>query len=235
MVQGRVAKRRILSGPVGSGSAPTLRAAMKRIVILISGRGSNMQAIVQACAEQAWPARVVAVVANRPGAAGLVYAAERGISTAVVDHKAFGQRDGFDDALAAAINIHQPDLLLLAGFMRILGAAFVSRYEGRMLNIHPSLLPAFPGLHTHRRALAAGCKAVGATVHFVTPQIDHGPIVMQSVVPVRPADDEHTLSARVLASEHLIYPLAVRWFVQGQLRVRDGLVSHTAGASQLLV
>ena len=235
MVQGRVAKHRILSGPVGSGSAPTLRAAMKRIVILISGRGSNMQAIVQACAEQAWPARVVAVVANRPGAAGLVYAAERGISTAVVDHKAFGQRDGFDDALAAAINIHQPDLLLLAGFMRILGAAFVSRYEGRMLNIHPSLLPAFPGLHTHRRALAAGCKAVGATVHFVTPQIDHGPIVMQSVVPVRPADDEHTLSARVLASEHLIYPLAVRWFVNGMLQVQDGVVTHTGSASQLLV
>ena len=194
-----------------------------------------MQAIVQACAEQGWPAQVVAVVANRPGAAGLDYAAERGISTAVVDHEAFDQRDGFDDALAATINIHQPDLLLLAGFMRILGAAFVSRYEGRMLNIHPSLLPAFPGLHTHRRALAAGCKAVGATVHFVTPQIDHGPIVMQSVVPVRPADDEHTLSARVLASEHLIYPLAARWFVNGMLEVQDGVVTHTAGASQLLV
>jgi phosphoribosylglycinamide formyltransferase-1 len=119
--------------------------------------------------------------------------------------------------------------------MRILGSAFVQRFEGRMLNIHPSLLPSFPGLHTHRRALAAGCKAVGATVHFVTPELDHGPIVMQSVVPVRPGDDEHTLAARVLATEHMIYPLAVRWFVQGQLQVRDGLVSHAAGASQLLV
>ena len=208
---------------------------MKRIVILISGRGSNMEAIVQACAEQAWPAQVVAVLANRPGAGGLQFAAARGIATAVVDHKSFPTREGFDTALADAIDAFAPDLLLLAGFMRILGAAFVRRYEGRMLNIHPSLLPAFPGLHTHRRALEAGCKAVGATVHFVTPELDHGPIVMQSVVPVRPGDDEHALAARVLATEHMIYPLAVRWFVQGQLQVRDGLVSHAAGASQLLV
>jgi phosphoribosylglycinamide formyltransferase-1 len=208
---------------------------MKRIVILISGRGSNMEAIVQACAEQAWPAQVVAVLANRPGAAGLEFAAARGIDTVVVDHKAFAVRGDFDTALAQAIEGFAPDLLLLAGFMRILGSAFVQRFEGRMLNIHPSLLPSFPGLHTHRRALAAGCKAVGATVHFVTPELDHGPIVMQSVVPVRPGDDEHTLAARVLATEHMIYPLAVRWFVQGQLQVRDGLVSHAAGASQLLV
>ena len=208
---------------------------MKRIVILISGRGSNMEAIVQACAEQAWPAQVVAVLANRPGAGGLQFAAARGIATAVVDHKAFSTREEFDTALADAIDAFAPDLLLLAGFMRILGSAFMRRYEGRMLNIHPSLLPAFPGLHTHRRALEAGCKAVGATVHFVTPELDHGPIVMQSVVPVRPGDDEHALAARVLATEHMIYPLAVRWFVQGQLQVGDGLVSHTAGASQLLV
>jgi len=208
---------------------------MKRIVILISGRGSNMEAIVQACAEQAWPAQVVAVLANRPSAAGLEFAAARGIDTVVVDHKAFAVRGDFDTALARAIEGFAPDLLLLAGFMRILGSAFVQRFEGRMLNIHPSLLPSFPGLHTHRRALAAGCKAVGATVHFVTPELDHGPIVMQSVVPVRPGDDEHTLAARVLATEHMIYPLAVRWFVQGQLQVRDGLVSHAAGASQLLV
>ena len=208
---------------------------MTRIAILISGRGSNMEAIVQACAEQGWPAQVVAVLANRPGAAGLRFAAAHGIGTAVVDHKAYADREDFDAALAGAIDAFAPDLLLLAGFMRILGRAFVRRYEGRMLNIHPSLLPAFPGLHTHRRALAAGCKAVGATVHFVTPELDHGPIVIQGVVPVRPGDDEVALSARVLATEHMIYPLAVRWFVQGQLRVRDGLVSHTAGASQLLV
>ena len=208
---------------------------MTRIVILISGRGSNMEAIVQACAEQGWQAQVVAVLANRPGAAGLRFAAAHGIGTAVVDHKAYADREDFDAALAGAIDAFAPDLLLLAGFMRILGRAFVRRYEGRMLNIHPSLLPAFPGLHTHRRALAAGCKAVGATVHFVTPELDHGPIVIQGVVPVRPGDDEVALSARVLATEHMIYPLAVRWFVQGQLRVRDGLVSHTAGASQLLV
>ena len=208
---------------------------MTRIAILISGRGSNMEAIVQACAEQGWPAQVVAVLANRPGAAGLRFGAAHGIGTAVVDHKAYADREDFDAALAGAIDAFAPDLLLMAGFMRILGRAFVRRYEGRMLNIHPSLLPAFPGLHTHRRALAAGCKAVGATVHFVTPELDHGPIVIQGVVPVRPGDDEVALSARVLATEHMIYPLAVRWFVQGQLRVRDGLVSHTAGASQLLV
>jgi phosphoribosylglycinamide formyltransferase-1 len=138
-------------------------------------------------------------------------------------------------ALAAAIDRHAPDLVLLAGFMRVLGEAFVRRYEGRMLNIHPSLLPAFPGLHTHRRALEAGCKAVGATVHFVTPELDHGPIVMQSVVPVQAGDDESTLAARVLATEHVIYPLAVRWFVEGRLRIQDGIVSHVAGASQVLL
>lgn len=208
---------------------------MKRIVILISGRGSNMEAIVRACAEQAWPAQVVAVVANRPGAGGLQFAADQGIAAVLVDHKAHASREAFDAALAEAIDAFAPDLLLLAGFMRILGPAFVRRYEGRLLNIHPSLLPAFPGLHTHRKALAAGCKAVGATVHFVTPELDHGPIAMQSVVAVRPGDDEQVLAARVLATEHMIYPLVVRWFVQGQLQVRDGIVSHTAGASQLLV
>ena len=208
---------------------------MTRIVILISGRGSNMEAIVQACAEQGWPAQVVAVLANRPGAAGLRFAAAHGIGTAVVDHKAYADREDFDAALAGAINAFAPDLLLLAGFMRVLGRAFVRRYEGRMLNIHPSLLPAFPGLHTHRRALQAGCKAVGATVHFVTPELDHGPIVMQSVVPVRPGDDEDALAARVLATEHVIYPLAVRWSVEGRLELRDGIVRHRGGASQLLV
>ena len=206
-----------------------------RIVILISGRGSNMQAIVQRCAEQAWPASVVAVLADRPTAAGLAFAQARGIATGVVDHKAHAERSAFDDALDVAIAAHSPDLVLLAGFMRILGVAFVRRYQGRLLNIHPSLLPAFPGLHTHRRALQAGCQAVGATVHFVTPELDHGPIVMQSVVAVHPGDDEHTLAARVLATEHVIYPQSVHWFVQGKLSVQDGRVRHADGVSQVLV
>jgi phosphoribosylglycinamide formyltransferase 1 len=211
---------------------------MKRIVILISGRGSNMQAIVKSCAEQGWPAQVVAVIANRADAAGLAFAAAQGIATAVVDHQAFashGGREAFDAALADRIDSFKPDLLVLGGFMRILGAAFVQRYTGRLLNIHPSLLPAFPGLHTHRRALQAGCQAVGATVHFVTAELDHGPIVMQSVVPVRAGDDERTLAVRVLATEHLIYPQAVRWFVQDQLRIEGGLVRQLDDASQILI
>jgi phosphoribosylglycinamide formyltransferase-1 len=208
---------------------------MQRIVILISGRGSNMEAIVQRCASEGWPAQVVAVLSNRPDAAGLQFAAARGVATEVVDHKAFATREAFDNELARTIDSFRPDLVLQAGFMRILGAAFVQRYAGRLLNIHPSLLPAFTGLHTHRRALAAGCKAVGATVHFVTPELDSGPIVMQSVVPVRAGDDEATLAARVLASEHVIYPLAVRWFVEGKLHVDAGIVRHRDGASQLLV
>lgn len=208
----------------------------KRIVILISGRGSNMEAIHQRCAEQGWPAQVVAVIANRPQAAGLAWAARHGIATEVVDHKRYPAREAFDDALAEAIDFHRPDLVVLAGFMRVLGADFVQHYAGRLLNIHPSLLPAFPGLHTHRRALEAGCKAVGATVHFVTPELDHGPIVMQSVVPVRAGDDEDALAARVLATEHVIYPLAVRWFVDGKLRIDEtGRVTQTDGASQVLI
>jgi phosphoribosylglycinamide formyltransferase-1 len=208
---------------------------MKRIAILISGRGSNMEAIVQRCAQERWPAEVVAVIANRPQAAGLTFAREHGIATAVVDHTAFASRDAFDAALAETLDAQRPDLVVLAGFMRILGDAFVRRYEGRMLNIHPSLLPAFPGLHTHRRAIEAGCKASGATVHFVTPQLDHGPIVMQSVVPVLPGDTESSLAARVLATEHRIYPQAVCWFVSGQLRIDGGVVRHAEGAPQLLL
>ena len=207
----------------------------KRIVILISGRGSNMEAIVQRCTEQRWPAQVVAVIANRADAGGLAFAATHGIATAVVDHRAQPSRDAFDAELARVIDGHAPDLVVLAGFMRILGADFVQRYAGRLLNIHPSLLPSFTGLHTHRRALAAGCKAVGATVHLVTAELDHGPIVMQSVVPVRPGDDEHALAARVLATEHVIYPQSVRWFVEGKLRLQDGLAVQTEGASQVLI
>jgi phosphoribosylglycinamide formyltransferase-1 len=207
---------------------------MKSIVILISGRGSNMEAIVQRCAAEAWPARVVAVITNRADAAGLHFAAAQGIATAVVAHKAFTTREAFDDALAAAIDAFAPDLVVLAGFMRILGERFVWHYEGRLLNIHPSLLPMFPGLHTHQRAIDAGCKLTGATVHFVTPELDHGPIVMQSVVPLLAGDDAHALSERVLVSEHQIYPTAVRWVVEGALRVEGGLVRHRAGHPQLL-
>jgi phosphoribosylglycinamide formyltransferase 1 len=208
---------------------------MKRIVILISGRGSNMRAIVEACVAQRWPARVMAVISNRPDAAGLDVAAQHGIASAVVDHKAYFSRDAFDAALAQTIDVHAPDLVVLAGFMRILGDAFVQRYKGRLLNIHPSLLPAFSGLHTHRRALEAGCKLAGATVHFVTPALDHGPIVIQAVVPVMPNDDEHALSQRVLALEHVIYPKAVRWFIEGRLRIERGIVTQLDGEPQLLL
>ncbi|MEO7245903.1 MAG: phosphoribosylglycinamide formyltransferase [Rubrivivax sp.] len=195
---------------------------MKRIVILISGRGSNLQAIVRRCAAERWPAQVVAVIASRPDAAGLAFATAEGIATAVVDARAHAERAGFDTALAAAIDGWRPDLVVLAGFMRILAAELVQRYAGRMLNMHPSLLPAFPGLHTHRQALAAGCTVAGATVHFVTAALDHGPIVLQGVVPVRPDDDEATLAARVLPLEHRLYPLAVRWAVHDRLRI-EGL------------
>jgi phosphoribosylglycinamide formyltransferase-1 len=206
---------------------------MKSIVILISGRGSNMEAIVHGCAAEAWPARVAAVISNRADAAGLQFAASQGIATAVVEHRAFAVREAFDDALATAIDEHAPDLVVLAGFMRILGPAFVQRYAGRLLNIHPSLLPMFPGLHTHRRAIDAGCKLAGATVHFVTPELDHGPIVIQSVVPLLPGDDAQALGARVLATEHRIYPLAVRWYVEGALHIHRGVVRQVQGASQL--
>ena len=209
---------------------------MKRIVILISGRGSNMQSLVQRCAAEGWPATVAAVIANRADAAGLAFAREHGVATAVVDHRAHASREAFDAALAEAVDGFAPDLVVLAGFMRILGPAFVQRYAGRLLNIHPSLLPAFPGLHTHRRAIAAGCKCAGATVHFVTTELDHGPIVVQSVVPVLDGDDEEALAARVLATEHVIYPLAVRWFVEGRLALdADGRVRQLDGESQLLV
>ena len=208
---------------------------MKRIVILISGRGSNMEAIVDACASEGWDARVAAVISNRADAAGLAFAAARGIATAVVDHRAYASREDFDGALAEAIDAQAPDLVLLAGFMRILTPAFVQRYAGRLMNIHPSLLPLFPGLHTHRRALEAGCKVAGATVHFVTADLDHGPIVAQAVVPVRADDSEDTLAARVLAREHVLYPLAVRWFVEGRLQVQGGIVRVAGGAAQALL
>ena len=210
---------------------------MKRIVVLISGRGSNMLAVARACALERWPAEVAGVVASRPDAEGLAAAQALGLPTAVVDAAAFRgrPREDFDAALAEVVDGLRPDLVLLAGFMRILGAPFVARHAGRMLNVHPSLLPAFPGLHTHRRALAAGCQVAGATVHFVVPEVDHGPIVVQGAVPVRPGDDEAALAARVLAVEHAIFPLAARWFVEDQLELQDGRVRHRGGASQVLM
>ncbi len=204
---------------------------MKRIVILISGRGSNMLAIAQACRSERWPARIEAVIANVAGAAGLEAAHRLGIASHCVPHAGRARREDFDDALAAAIDTHEPDLVLMAGFMRILGDAFVQRYHGRMLNIHPSLLPAFPGLHTHRRAIDAGCRIAGATVHFVTPTLDHGPIVAQAAVPVRPDDDEQSLAARVLQAEHHLYPQAVRWFVHDRLRLAGDRVQQLDGES----
>jgi phosphoribosylglycinamide formyltransferase 1 len=195
---------------------------MKKIVILISGRGSNMEAIVRACAREGWPAQVAAVIANRPDAAGLAFAASHHIATQVVDHRAYPDRESFDAVLAAAIDAHEADLVVLAGFMRVLTTGFVDRYAGRMLNVHPSLLPSFPGLKTHQQALDAGVRLHGATVHFVTSQLDHGPIVAQAAVPVIAGDDPAALAARVLATEHVIYPRAVRWFVEGRLAL-DGL------------
>jgi phosphoribosylglycinamide formyltransferase-1 len=209
---------------------------MKNIVILISGRGSNMMAIAQACASEGWNARIAAVISNKPDAAGLADAARRGIATTVVDHHAHADRAAFDAALAEAIDAFAPDLVVLAGFMRILSADFVNRYAARMLNIHPSLLPAFTGLHTHRRAIAAGCKLAGATVHVVTPELDHGPIVAQAAVPVLEGDTEETLAARVTAAEHILYPRVVRWWVDGELDFNgSGRIAHRGGAAQWLV
>jgi len=185
----------------------------RNIVVLISGSGSNMAAIVRAAATGRWSqrfdARVAAVLSNRPDAAGLAWARGEGIATDVVDHKAFESREAFDAALASAIDAHAPSLVVLAGFMRILTPGFVERYAGRLINIHPSLLPAFAGLHTHRRAIEAGCRVAGATVHQVTNELDHGPILAQAAVPVLPEDTPESLAARVLSQEHRIYPLAV--------------------------
>ncbi|MCW5666628.1 MAG: phosphoribosylglycinamide formyltransferase [Piscinibacter sp.] len=207
---------------------------MKNIVALISGRGSNMEAIVQACAAERWNARVAAVVSNRPDAAGLAFARERGIATVVVEHTRFASRESFDAELMRAIDAHAPDVLALAGFMRILTPGFVEHYRGRMVNVHPSLLPAFTGLDTHRRAIEAGCKVAGATVHFVVNEVDHGPIIAQAVVPVLPGDTPETLSARVLAREHQLYPRALRWLVDDLLEVDGRQVRQRRGEPQLL-
>ena len=207
---------------------------MKNIVILISGRGSNMEAVVRALDAEQWPARVAAVISNKADAKGLEFAQSRGIPTAVVPSKEFASRAEFDAALQETIDRFAPDLVVLAGFMRILTAPFVEHYAGRMLNIHPSLLPLFPGLHTHRQALDAGVAEHGATVHFVTAELDHGPAIAQARVPVLPGDTEDDLAARVLVEEHKLYPYAVRLFVEDRVVIENDsvrLLDRTAAES----
>lgn len=194
---------------------------MTRVVVLLSGRGSNLEAIVAAHL----PIEIVAVISNQPTATGLEFARAQGLRTVALDQRAYPSREAFDVALADDIDSHAPDLVVLAGYMRILSPAFITRFEDRLLNIHPSLLPAFPGLKTHQRALAEGVKIHGCTVHFVTTQLDHGPIVIQAAVPVLPDDTADTLAARVLQQEHHIYPQAIRWFAENRLIKIDGRVN----------
>ncbi|MCU0765396.1 MAG: phosphoribosylglycinamide formyltransferase [Burkholderiaceae bacterium] len=199
---------------------------MKRIVCLISGRGSNLEAILRAADEERWatqlPARVVAVISNRAGAAGLAIASAYGVPATVIEHQRFASREGFDEALAEAVEAHAPDVVVLAGFMRVLGSGFVTRFAGRLINVHPSLLPAFPGLATHRRALDAGVRVHGATVHFVSGEVDGGAIIAQAAVAVLPGDGEEALAARVLSREHVLLPRCVRWLAEGRIALRDG-------------
>ena len=198
------------------------------VVVLISGRGSNMQALLDAGLP------VSAVISNVPDAAGLAIAARRGVGTGVVPHRGFASRESFDRALAGEINRYSPRLVALAGFMRVLTPGFVESYRNRMLNVHPSLLPAFPGLHTHERALAEGVKLHGCSVHFVTADLDHGPIVAQAAIPVRPRDTPASLAQRVLKQEHVIYPRAVRWFLDDKLVIDNGTVSVKGNDAQFV-
>lgn len=205
-----------------------MAGAKMRCVVLISGRGSNLEALLKAATAPGYPATVVAVVSNRADAAGLQLARDAGIPVAIVPNADYPDRAAYDAALQAAVDTFEPGLVVLAGFMRILTPAFVAHYENRMINIHPSLLPAFTGLHTHQRAIDAGVRFHGCTVHFVTAELDHGPIIAQGVVEVQPHDDPSSLGARVLAVEHQIYPAAVRWFAEGRLRL-DGLSVRVDG------
>lgn len=189
------------------------------LVVLISGSGSNLQAILKAIQTGRLQARIAAVISNRPDVYGLQRAAEAGIPTAVVDHTAFANREGFDDTLQQQIDSFKPNLVVLAGFMRILTPAFVRHYHGRMLNIHPSLLPMYKGIHTHRRVLEDGSNEHGVSVHFVTPELDGGPVIIQAKVPVLPSDSETSLAERVQTQEHVIYPQVVKWFVEGRLKL----------------
>jgi phosphoribosylglycinamide formyltransferase 1 len=206
---------------------------LKSIVILISGAGSNMRALVQANL----PCRIAAVISNKPDAAGLQLAKQLGIETRVVDHTQFNSREDFDHALAQCIEGYAPDFILLAGFMRMLGEKFINKFNNLMINIHPSLLPAFGGLRTHQRALVEGVKVHGCTVHFVTAELDHGPIIAQAVVPVLETDDETALAARVREAEHHIYPMAVKWLLENRVVVEDGrcVISGASEASSLLI
>jgi len=207
---------------------------MKNIVILISGRGSNMEAIVRTAQSEKWPARIAAVISNRADAAGLEFASSMGIPTAVVPSKGYASREAFDAVLQEKIDQYEADLVVLAGFMRILTAPFVEHYSGRMINIHPSLLPSFRGLHTHQQAIDAGVKVHGATVHFVTPDLDVGPIIAQAVVPVLREDTEDTLAARVLRQEHVIYSRAIQWIAEGKVTIENNkaLIDPSVDASQ---
>jgi phosphoribosylglycinamide formyltransferase 1 len=198
---------------------------MQRLVVLISGGGSNMLALAQACQKEAWPAKIVAVVSNRPDAGGLPKARELGLATHVLSPGQGEQRKAYDQRLGDLIHAQQPDWLILAGFMRILSAEFVARFSGKIINIHPSLLPAFPGLHTHRRALEAKVARHGATVHFVIPELDAGPIIAQSELEVTPEDSESGLAARVLKLEHELYPKAMRMLIAGDFQADSALPS----------
>lgn len=204
--------------------------SLKRITVLISGRGSNLGALVDAARNGRIEGAVTHVVSNRPDAAGLTLARARGIATAVVDQREHASRRSFDDALGAAVAAGEPDLVVLAGFMRVLGADFVARHDGRLINVHPSLLPLYPGLHTHRRALADGVRVHGCTAHYVTPAVDLGPVIAQGAVPVYDDDDETTLAARVLEVEHRVLPAAVSWHCADRLVIADGRVRVRSAA-----
>lgn len=212
--------------------------ARKRVGILISGRGSNMAALIHAAGAKDYPAEIALVISNEPSAAGLAHESLQGIATAVIDHRKFADRDAFGKAIDEALQAAKVEIVCLAGFMRLLPTPFVQKWSGRMLNVHPALLPAFKGLDTHAHALAAGVKIHGCTVHFVEPELDSGPIIVQAAVPVLTGDDEETLAARVLAEEHRIYPAALRWLAEGRLKIEgnrvviDG-VSAAEGAALL--
>jgi phosphoribosylglycinamide formyltransferase-1 len=198
------------------------QSAQKRLVVLVSGGGSNLQSIIDACAQQSINAKISAVISNNPDAGGLERAAKVNIPNIALDHRSFDSREAFDQALRELIDSFTPDLVILAGFMRILTPEFVDHYVGKMLNIHPSLLPAYPGLNTHKRAIQAGEKEAGATVHFVTPELDGGPAIIQARVSISTSDNEASLAAKVLEYEHQIYPKAIEWFCEDRLQMRSG-------------
>ena len=208
---------------------------MKNIVILISCRGSNMEALIAARDAGQLPVNIAAVISNRPDAKGLETASRAGITAHFIDHKAFAGREAFDAALAECIDQFNPDLVVLAGFMRILSEGFVRHYAGRLMNIHPSLLPSFPGLHTHQRALEEGVRIHGCTVHFVTPTLDHGPVIIQAAIPVLDGDTEESLAARILVQEHKVYPQAIRWFAEDKLTLENGRVRLSADLADTAV